>query len=223
MKRLREAPTTTGRPSATISARRRSSSRSRRGTDPMPGSSTRGLGSPPGREREPLFEEGRDLGDDVLVARVLLHGAGYPEHMHQAYIASRIAHDRDHRGIAAQRGDVVHERRHRPAGRPAPRSLWRCRSRGHPRLLRQPLEDGSTRRNSTSAGTVSAPAWSTRRRRHQVGTFRHEPRPAPAPRRSRGTPRPRRSRGHVSTPITAGRANRTSEAPASRSASARSR
>ena len=118
-KRLREAPITTGRPSATISSSRRSSSRlcSSVLPKPIPGSSqTRSSASPaPTANAEPLLEEGRDVRDDVVVARVVLHRARLAQHVHQAHSAPDSGHERRHARVAAERGDVVDERRARAA------------------------------------------------------------------------------------------------------------
>ena len=90
MKRFREAPTTTGRPIATISSRRRSSSRlcSRVLPKPIPGSSQIRSSAIAGLdgESEPLLEESLDLGDDVLVAGVFLHRPGLALHVHETDI-----------------------------------------------------------------------------------------------------------------------------------------
>ena len=60
-------------------------------------------------EREPLLEEPRHLGDDVVVARVVLHRPRLAEHVHEAEVRVRAGDDAGQLGIAAQRGDVVHE------------------------------------------------------------------------------------------------------------------
>ena len=87
MKRFRETPTTTGRPIATISSSRRSSSRlcSSVLPKPIPGSSQIRSSAMPARDREgePLLEEGLHLRDDVLVAGVVLHGPRLALHVHQ--------------------------------------------------------------------------------------------------------------------------------------------
>ena len=91
-KLLREVPTTTGRPMATISSRRRSSSRlcSTVLPKPMPGSSqTRSSRDALlDRERESLLEERLHLGHDVVVARVVLHGARLAEHVHETAVGA---------------------------------------------------------------------------------------------------------------------------------------
>jgi len=64
-------------------------------------------------KRQALLEEAEDIVDDVLVVGVVLHGLRRPEHVHQAYGAPGLGDDLGHRRIAAQRGDVVDDRRSR--------------------------------------------------------------------------------------------------------------
>ena len=94
---LRESPTSTGRPIATIRSSRRTSSRFWSGVlpKPIPGSrQTRSSGSPAADgEGEALLEEGGDLGDDVLVVRRGLHRARLSLHVHQAEIRPRLGDD----------------------------------------------------------------------------------------------------------------------------------
>ena len=61
------------------------------------------------REGKALLEERRDLGCDVVVARVGLHRARLALHVHQAQVGAGLGDDPGELGIAAQRGDVVHE------------------------------------------------------------------------------------------------------------------
>ena len=106
------------------------------------------------RDREPLLEEAGDLADDVVVARLDLHRARLPLHVHQADVRARVG---DHAGelrIAAQGGDVVDERGaelERPRAPPRPSS---CRSRpAGPRALRaRAARAAAPRRATTGVG-----------------------------------------------------------------------
>src|SRR3954447_15968515 len=101
MKLLRDVPTTTGRPIATISSRRRSSSRlcSTVFPKPIPGSSwmrssstpsaiaNAPLPPPPGdRDPHPRLQKRLDVVHDVVVTRFLLHRARLAEHVHEAAV-----------------------------------------------------------------------------------------------------------------------------------------
>ena len=101
--------------------------------------------------------------------------------------APRLGDDPGQVGIAAQRRDVVDDRRagaRAPGGRPRP---WSCRPRSGPRTRGASASTtGRTRRSSSSSGTGSAPAGSTRRR-CRAG------RPPRPPAAARARPRRRRS------------------------------
>ena len=116
-KLLRDVPTTTGRPSATISSSRRRSSRlwSSVLPKPMPGSSqTRSSATPAADgEREPLLEERLHVRDDVVVARIVLHGARLAEHVHQAAVHAGVGHQTRELRLEAEGRHVVHDRRAR--------------------------------------------------------------------------------------------------------------
>ena len=75
----------------------------------MPGSrQIRSSGIPFGDgEREPLLEEGGDLGRDVVVARILLHRPRLAQHVHQADVRARVGDDAGELGIGTERGHVV--------------------------------------------------------------------------------------------------------------------
>ena len=62
-------------------------------------------------ERDALLQERRDLGRDVVVARVDLHRPRLSLHVHQAEIGAASATTAPSAGIASERGDVVHELR----------------------------------------------------------------------------------------------------------------
>ena len=75
------------------------------------------------REREPLLEERRDLGGDIVVARVVLHRPRLALHVHQAEVAARVGDHAGELGVAAERGDVVDQlgaELERPRVRPRP-------------------------------------------------------------------------------------------------------
>jgi hypothetical protein len=72
-----------------------------------------------------LLEKAADLGDDVAVARVALHRAWLAEHVHEAHVAAALGDERRHLRVAAQRGDVVDERRARVDRRRRDRGLRR--------------------------------------------------------------------------------------------------
>ena len=63
------------------------------------------------RERQPLLEERRDLGRDVVVARLRLHRPRLALHVHEAEVRAGAGDDSGELGIAAQRRDVVDEDR----------------------------------------------------------------------------------------------------------------
>ena len=44
-----------------------------------------------------LGQEALDLGDDVVVARIVLHRARLAEHVHQAQVGAGVGHDLGHR------------------------------------------------------------------------------------------------------------------------------
>ena len=115
MKLLREVPTTIGRPRSRSSPRRRSSSRlcSTRLAEADPGVDPDPLLVDPrgGRELDPLGEERLDVVDDVVVARVVLHRPRVPSMCMSTTSQPRSAQSAGELGVAAQRGDVVDDRR----------------------------------------------------------------------------------------------------------------
>ena len=154
---LRERPTSTGRPirragrgheSARGSGRASCRSRS-------PGRGRRDLGNPGRhREREPLLEKAGDLLDDVVVTRGELHRARLPLHVHQANVRARVGDRTRELGVAAQGGDVVDEQRAAPRACRATSALEVSIETGMPASC---SSTGSTRRNSSSTVTASAP------------------------------------------------------------------
>src|SRR5215211_1300872 len=109
-----------------------------------------------------LLEERLHVVDDVVVARVQLHGPRLAEHVHQADVESGSGDDVGHARVAAQRGDVVDElrtERDRPPRDLGLRGVDRHRqlladllqNRQHPRQL---FLDG----DGTRAGTRGFPA-----------------------------------------------------------------
>ena len=91
--------------------------------------------SPLDGEREPLLEERLHVGDDVVVARVVLHGARLAEHVHQAAVGAGVGHDPGQRGVEAEGGYVVDDRRAGVERRPRDRGLRRVD--GDPCVLRR--------------------------------------------------------------------------------------
>ena len=61
------------------------------------------------RELDALLEEGADVVDDVVVARVVLHRARLAEHVHQAAVAAAIGDEAGQLGLLAEGGHVVDE------------------------------------------------------------------------------------------------------------------
>ncbi len=54
------------------------------------------------RERQPRLEERLDVGDDVVVPRVVLHRARLPEHVHEAAVGAGLGHHPRQLGIEAE-------------------------------------------------------------------------------------------------------------------------
>ena len=110
---LRESPTSTGRPSASRTSRRRISSKFCAAVlpKPMPGIEADALLRDPGRdgERQPLLEKGGDLRCDVVVARVGLHRPRLALHVHQAQVGASVGDHARELGVAAERRHVVDE------------------------------------------------------------------------------------------------------------------
>ena len=77
-----------------------------------PGIETDSLLRDPGRNREgeALLEERSHIGDDVVVARVVLHRARLAEHVHEAEIGIAVGDDTRHVRVGAERRDVVDHR-----------------------------------------------------------------------------------------------------------------
>ena len=167
-KLLREVPTTTGRPMATISSRRRSSSRlwSTVLPKPMPGSSQTRSSSDalPHGERESLLEERLHLGDDVVVARVVLHGARLAEHVHEAAIGAATRRPAGHAGVEAEGGDVVDDRGAGSQGGARPRPAWWCRWTARSPAAASRSTTGITRELLRRRRPAPRPAGWTRRR-----------------------------------------------------------
>jgi hypothetical protein len=71
------------------------------------------------RKGQPLLEERDHLGDDVVIARVVLHRPRFAEHVHEAEVSVAVGDHPGHIGVAPERGDVVDHHRpllERPAG-----------------------------------------------------------------------------------------------------------
>ena len=145
-KRLREAPSTMGRPSATKRSRWRSRVRlcSTVLPKPMPGSSRICSSRTPCDEGEgqAFLQELEDLQDDILVARFLLHGLGLPLHVHEADGAACLGDDVRHVGVAAQGRDVIDDRRAGGQGAARHFRLRRVHADRHADALGQGLDHG---------------------------------------------------------------------------------
>ena len=164
------------------------------------------------REREPLLEERRDLGRDVVVARLRLHRPRLALHVHEAEVRAGVGDDSRELGVAAQSRDVVDEDRaalergprdgrlrgvdrDREARRRAGREPAR-RAAAPPPRRRRPSRAASTRRRC-------------RRSRLPPPTIRLAASTATAG--SRWTPPSENESGvTLTTPITDGRGNRSS-------------
>ena len=96
------------------------------------------------REREPLLEEGRDLGGDIVVARLRLHRPRLALHVHETEIRAGVRDDARELGIAAQCGHVVDE--DRAALERGARDLRLRRVDRERNLAAEPLEDGDDAR-----------------------------------------------------------------------------
>ncbi len=168
MKRLRDAPSTTGRPSAATRSRWRSSRRlcSSVLPKPMPGSSSTCSSRTPAATAAARrsLEEGDHLADDVVVAGVVLHRAGLAQHVHETHRAAALG-DEARAMAGSPRSAVTSLTRPAPASRAArattalvvsTRSAPASRRRG----ARSPARRGRARRRPTPA---RSPAGSTRR------------------------------------------------------------
>jgi len=90
-------------------------------------------------EREALLQERLDLGDDVLIARVLLHRPRLAQHVHEAQVGACVGHDARKVRVAAEGGDIVDHHRaqlERPPGHGGLRGV------DGDREALQPLQDG---------------------------------------------------------------------------------
>ena len=158
---MRDVPTSTVKPSATISSRRRSSSRLCATVlpNPMPGSTVMRSSAMPSAdgERGALLEERLDLGDDVVVARVDLHRLRVAEHVHEAAVAAVLGHEAGEGRVVAERRDVVDVRRaalRSRRGRPSGFIVSIAQLRAG--VARARSMTGMTRARSSSAETGSA-------------------------------------------------------------------
>ena len=163
------------------------------------------------RGLEPLLEERLHLGDDVVVARVVLHRPRLAEHVHEAEAGVRVGDDAGELRVAAQRGDVVDHHRaglERHAARPRPS---RCRWR--PARPESAASTGSTRRSSSSsrdplrarAGRLAADVDDRR------AFVEHSARPAIAACGCRNAPPSENESGvTLTTPMTLGRGRSSS-------------
>ena len=91
-------------------------------------------------EAQPLFEESRDIGRDVVVRRIHLHRPRLALHVHQAEVTPGVRDDARKLRIAAKRRDVVDELGAELER--APRDLGLRRVDRH-RTAREPLEHGN--------------------------------------------------------------------------------
>ena len=129
--------------------------------------------------------------DDVVVARLGLHRARLSLHVHEADVRARVGDDARELRVAAQRGDVVHERAPSSSARRATSAFDVSIETGGPT---QPLQDrhdaasSSARRRRSAPGRVDSPPTSTTAA--PSASRRRAARPRP---RARGCRRRRRS------------------------------
>ena len=119
------------------------------------------------RELDALLEEGADVVDDVVVARVVLHRARLAEHVHQAAVAAAIGHEAGELGLVAERGDVVDEGGAGVDAPPRPRSSFAvstliCDAGAAQRARRRGRRGAAPRRSSPARhrGRVDSPPMS---------------------------------------------------------------
>ena len=156
--RFREKPISSGRPSASRTSSRRTSSDVLIHRLPEPDARVEAdpLLRDPGvdGEPQPLLEEGCDLGGDVLIARIDLHRARIAGHVHQAEVCLGLGDGADEVGIGPERGDVVDQ-----LGSEGERPPRDGRLRGVDRdgTPASPSRTGTIRRSSSSRATPSEP------------------------------------------------------------------
>ena len=107
------------------------------------------------RLREAVVEKRRDLVDDVLVPRRVLHRRRVALHVHEADVDARVRDDRRELRVAAERRHVVHHRRSE-CDRPA-RHLGAGGVDRDPARPTRSSSTGTTRRSSSASLTGSAP------------------------------------------------------------------
>ena len=187
------SPTTIGRPSDRKASRLRRISRLCAVVlpKPMPGSMSRFSSFEPlvHRPVEPLHEEGVHLLDHVLVDRVVLHGLGLAQHVHEDHRAAGVADHGHHLRVHAQRGDVVDHVGARPPAPGPPPGPCRCRPR---------------------CGRAASPARALHHRQHPPQLLLQR---TPGRSRAGWTPRPRR-RGRRPPPTIASAGRTAASAPA---------
>ena len=91
--------------------------------------------------RDPLTQEFADFGNDVGVARILLHRRGLALHVHQADSGARARGGRE-RALATQRTHVIDELRACSDGGSHDGRVAGIDRYRHSRLARQPLDHG---------------------------------------------------------------------------------
>ena len=159
-KPLREAPTTSGRPSAAqlVEPAQQLEVVLDRLAEADPGVELDALlGHALGdRERHPVLEERLHVGDDVVVARVVLHRARLAEHVHQAAVRAALRDQGGELRRGAKGGDVVDVGRAGVQGRPGHLELGRVDGDLRAEVARCASITGTTRRSSSSSETGSA-------------------------------------------------------------------
>ena len=194
---FRESPTSTGRPSASRTSSRRTSSRLWATVlpKPIPGSRQIRASATPAStaNREPFLQKRRDVGRDVVVARLELHRSRLPLHVHQAEVGARVRDDAGQLGIGAQCRHVVHELDAQLERPPRDLRLGRVDRKGY--LAGEPLEH----RQDATQLLVERDRLRTGPRRlaahvHERGAVgRHRTRQRPPRRQDRAGGRRRRS------------------------------
>ena len=105
----------------------------------------------PARDRgvHPLLQERLDVGDDVVVARVVLHRARLAEHVHQAAVEAAVGDEAGQLRLVPEGGDVVDVGRARVDRRLGDGELHRV-DRDRARRRASPATTGTTRSSSSS-------------------------------------------------------------------------
>ena len=190
---LRDVPTSTGtstRATSSSSRARRSRLCADRLAEPDAGIGAQRVGGDAGvaRDREPLDEEVADLGDDVVVAGLVLHRARLTLHVHRDVARHRASATTSSMSGSARPAETsLTTVAPASSAAAATAALRGVDADGHPGLGRRArLTTGSTRRSSSASVTGSAPG--------RVDSPPTSSTSAPVGDAARGRARPRRRR-----------------------------